>query len=552
MQRSTSPGRSPAALTMRDWSWLSSTWEPNWRSFQYFNLYRLILACLLLLVLPFPNEWTSRLHLLPSTSLYSLLFVYLLLLAGGWLASRFWPQHFNAQLSLQVLSDVVAISALIYLAGGVSSGLGLILLVSLAAASLVGQGRLVLFYAALASLGALLVQCLCIVLQDADFGTVMHAGFLSAGYFATAVLARLLGQRVMANEDLARRRGIALENQIRISRRIVERMQDGVLIVTRDGEILRHNPMGAQLLSLPAEGGRLRDCAPTLAAALDLWLQGASDDSLALAGASHGELNARFEPTASSDGEVLIFIEDMGRIKERAKQMKLAALGRLTASIAHEIRNPLSAISHAGELLREEPLGAVHDRLLRIIGDNTVRLDRIVKDVLELGRQRMAQVEHVDLQEFCVSFIESLAASEHLPEGVIRAEIAPGSHICFDPAQLYQVLWNIGSNALRHASRQPGAVRFQVTPGKRAGSVELHVFDDGPGVPAAVAEQIFEPFFTTHHQGTGLGLFIARELCGANGAALLLAPGDDGGHFIVSGRSDRCLLSEVKDVLAAS
>lgn len=537
---------------MRDWAWLSSTWEANWRSFQYFNLYRLLLVLLLGLALFFPNDWATRLHLLPSVRLYVLVGCYALAVSGGLILSRLWQQHFNLQLSFQVLVDVLVVSALMFIAGGVGSGLGLILLVSLAAASLVGRGRLVLFYAASATLGALISQGLCVLLRDVDAGTFMHSGFLSGGYFATAILARLLGQRVMINEDLARRRGIALDNQIRISQRIVERMQDGVLIVTRDGVVVRFNPMAAQLLALRGEGQRLDECAPTLGAALASWLQGAREDSLPVSGAGHAELNVRFEPTSSSDGEILIFIEDMGRIKERAKQLKLAALGRLTASIAHEIRNPLAAISHAGELLREERRGETHDRLLRIIGDNTVRLDRIVSDVLALGRQRMAQIEHVELAAFCRAFAEGLMASESLPEGVVVLEVPDDLAICFDSAQLHQVLWNLGSNALRHASRQPGAVVIRVCPGARQGGVEIHVIDDGPGVPAAVREQVFEPFFTTHHQGTGLGLFIARELCGANGAELVLAGEGQGGHFIIIGRSDRCLLSEASGAPGAS
>jgi two-component system, NtrC family, sensor histidine kinase PilS len=328
-----------------------------------------------------------RLNLRPSPLSFAMVGTYVAASAVGLLLARLWQKHFNYQLSTQVIVDVVVFNTLMYLAGGVSSGLGLLLLVSLAAASLVGQGRLVLFYAAMATIGALSSQILVILQRNLDPGSIVQAGFISAGYFATAILARLLGQRVMINEDLARRRGIALNNQIRISQRVVERMQDGVLIVSRDDDIVRHNPMAAHLLDLPVKGANLFVHAPLLASALSDWRAGTGKDIVTLQGAANTELSARFESTASSDGEVLVFIEDMGRIKERAKQLKLASLGRLTASIAHEIRNPLSAISHAGELLMEESRGDVHGRLLRIIGDNTARLNRIVGDVLEVGRQ---------------------------------------------------------------------------------------------------------------------------------------------------------------------
>lgn len=531
--------------------WLTTTWEPNWRSFQYFVLYRLLLGGLCLLGLLFPSDWNDRLNLLPSALLYALVGFYFAAMVSGYVLARIWQHHFNFQLSCQVVADVLIISELMAIAGGVSSGLGLVLLISLAAASLVGQGRMVLFYAALATLAALLSQSFGILYRGFDPASIVQAGFLSAGYFATAILARLLGQRIMINEDLARRRGIALDNQIRINQRVVERMQDGVLIVAPNGNIVRYNPMAARLLGLPAVAGNLGDNAPTLAAGLAQWMAG-GDDNVLFFGAGNAELGARFESTASSEGDILVFIEDVGSIKEQAKQLKLAALGRLTASIAHEIRNPLSAISHASELLKEERRGDVCERLLRIIGDNTARLDRIVSDVLELGRQNQARVEHIALREFLGDFAAELLANENLPASTIALEIPPELTLCFDRAHLHQVLWNLVGNALRHASRGDGSVRISCLKDELRGRVELHVIDDGPGVPEALRDQIFEPFFTTHTLGTGLGLFIARELCVANGATLFLKAGADGGHFIVSGRSDTCQLTVANDALVAS
>lgn len=528
--------------------WLSSTWEANWRSFQYFNFYRLLLASLFFLATLFPHDWTTRLNLVPTPGLLALTSSYALTVLGGWQLSMYWRQHFNAQLSLQVMVDVLVVCSLMYVAGGVGSGLGILLLVSLAAASLVGRGRLVLFYAAVATLGVLLTQIYGVLFRDFDAASVVQAGFISAGFFATAILARLLGQRIMINEDLARRRGEALDNQIRISQRVVERMQDGVLIVGRDGAIDRYNPVARLMLDLPeAPSLSLARHVPPLASALAVWQAGGNRGAVQFCSTEGCNLQARFEPTSSSDGEILIFLEDVGRIKERAQQLKLASLGRLTASIAHEIRNPLSAISHAGELLREERRLDVQDRLLRILNDNVVRLDRIVQDVLELGRQSRAQPTLIRLDEFCQGFVEHFLAGENLPAGTIQLEVAAALGICFDRSHLNQVLWNLVSNACRHATRGLGSVRLLVEASSSEGRVELHVLDDGPGVPEAVREQIFEPFFTTHHQGTGLGLFIARELCAANGASLELAPNASQGHFVIAGRNDTCLLPEPND-----
>lgn len=521
--------------------WLSSTWEANWRPFQYFNLYRLVMAGLFFLAILLPREWSARLDLVPSSALLALVIAYLAAILTGLFLSIHWQRRFNFQLSTQVVVDVLVVSLFMYAAGGLGSGIGVLLLVSLAAASLVGRGRLVLFYAAAATLAVLFSQIYGVFAKGFEMATVFQAGILSAGFFATAILARLLGQRVMINEDLARRRGVALENQTRISQRVVERMLDGVLVVSCDGRVIRHNPVAITMLALPPDiVVLLAEHVPLLHAALLEWQANAVDSTVQFAGPDGRELRARFELTTSSDGEVLIFLEDVGRIKERAQQLKLASLGRLTASIAHEIRNPLSAISHAGELLREERRGEIQDRLLRILSDNVVRLDRIVNDVLELGRQSRAEAEMVQLEEFCAGFVEHLFASEDLPPDVLDVVIEPGARLCFDRAHLHQVLWNLLGNALRHSSRTASAVRLLVHSGVVVGRVELHVIDDGPGVPEAVREQIFEPFFTTHTTGTGLGLFIARELCSANGAALELAPEAGHGHFVIFGRNDTC------------
>jgi two-component system sensor histidine kinase PilS (NtrC family) len=230
----------------------------------------------------------------------------------------------------------------------------------------------------------------------------------------------------------------------------------------------------------------------------------------------------------------------MGRLQEQAQQLKLAALGRLTANIAHEIRNPLSAISHAGELMLEDHRGGVNDRLLRIVLDNTQRLERIVSDVLELGRRDRAHRELIQLQESLPLFVEEYAVKEKVSLDIIRLEFSGASTLCFYRSHFHQVLWNVLGNALRHSQRMAGSVRLLVQNGQHEGWVELHVIDDGEGVSDEQREQIFEPFFTTHNRGTGLGLYIARELSEANGAQLELQGNMPGAHFRITGRSDEC------------
>ena len=248
-------------------------------------------------------------------------------------------------------------------------------------------------------------------------------------------------------------------------------------------------------------------------------------------------MRVRFAATESSEHDVLVFVEDMGRLQEQTRQLKLAALGRLTASIAHEIRNPLSAISHAGELLREECEGAVSARLLRIVHDNARRVERIVSDVLELGRRDRVQGEVLDLRvEFPALIDDCLHGSGVAPEA-LRCEYVGGATLFFDRSHFRQVFANLLNNALRHASGKAGSVVVRVEPARQAGGVEVHVMNDGDAVEEKHREQIFEPFFTTHSRGTGLGLYIARELCEANGARIGLCDEAAMVDFCVSGRS---------------
>lgn len=517
---------------MKDW--LSLTWEPNWKSFQYFNAYRLIVAAVMLAFFFLPIGWKPALRLEVNPTVVGVVFVYVLLVSASTIASTRWRRRFNFQLTTQVILDIVAVSLIMQALGGVASGAGVLLMISLAAASLVGRGRLVLFYAALASIAVMSLQMLGILRGDFDTSSIVQAGLLSGGFFATAVLARLLGQRAMIQENLARRRGVALDNQIRIGLRIMERMQDGVLVVDRQGTALHHNPGAESMLGMPhRDGTTLADHSSELAAAFRAWTQEGGGGAVEFV-TGGSAFRARFEATDSSNGEALVFIEDLNRVRNQARQLKLAALGRLTASMAHEIRNPLASISHATDLLHEERRGEMQERLLRILRDNVFRLDRIVQDILQLGRNERGQPECLHLEEFLRGFVDEFSAVEHVEGGVIVTEIEAEEWM-FDRAHLLQILWNLVGNAVRYSSREAGSVRLQAlsTPD---GRVELHVIDDGPGIPEENREQVFEPFFTTRHQGTGLGLFIARELCEANGATLQLGS-PAYGHFVIVGGS---------------
>jgi len=216
--------------------------------------------------------------------------------------------------------------------------------------------------------------------------------------------------------------------------------------------------------------------------------------------------------------------------------LKLAALGRLTANIAHEIRNPLSAVSHAAELLGVEQRGEMQTRLIGIIGDNSRRINRLISEVLELGRRDRAQPEPLRLAEVIEAFVDEYAARDPALRAALAVSVAPADlRLSFDRAHLDRVLWNLVSNALRQCSGAAGSIRIEARPAAQRERSELHVVDDGAGIAPEQRVQVFEPFFTTHASGTGLGLYIARELCEANGAVLELLDNAPGAHFCIRG-----------------
>jgi two-component system sensor histidine kinase PilS (NtrC family) len=229
----------------------------------------------------------------------------------------------------------------------------------------------------------------------------------------------------------------------------------------------------------------------------------------------------------------VIFLEDMRRVRAEAQQIKLAALGRLTANIAHEVRNPLSAISYATELLQEERGDTKQQRLLNIVLDNTRRINQIVQDVMQLNRRDRAQPEMFELDVMIRVFIEEFRLAERIEQGVMELEGLQVYAVTFDRGHLRQVLWNLCLNALRYCSKLPGSLNL--TMGMSDQRVVLDIQDDGPGIPVEQQGKLFEPFFTTAADGTGLGLYIAKELCEANGAMLeYLENGKPGACFRIT------------------
>lgn len=506
-----------------------------WVSLRYFNAYRIAVAALFLVSALVYGDMLSAfagedVRLFAATSA-----AYLAAAIAFQVVLTRVRRNFDTQLTTHVVTDVVATALLTFASGGFRSGLWVMLLISIAAASLVSRGRLLLFYAALATIAVLVVQAVEVVVHGESIGGFLPTGLVSIGYFATALVTNQLAQRVISNERVARQRGIDLANQLRINQLVIQDVQDGVLVVDANGVVRSRNRRVDQLLGRPApELDPIDRYSAELAQALTAWRDGTGRAAVNLMFPDSGTLvRVRFVEAGVAGGSLtVIYLEDLSKLEHQARQVKLAALGRLTANIAHEIRNPLAAISHASELLLEENRQPGRDRLTRIIRDNAGRLDRMVKDVLELNRRDRAHAEPIRVEPFLTAFLEEFVQNERLDRSAFTLEREGDGVIEFDRVHLHQVLWNLVRNAWRHSRKGPGSVRLRLQ--RQGNRLELHVVDDGPGVAKDLQSQLFEPFFTTYSAGTGLGLYIARELCAANGAALDYVDRGTGADFRVT------------------
>ncbi|MDX1590137.1 MAG: ATP-binding protein [Oleiphilaceae bacterium] len=497
------------------------------RLFRIYNSYRLLVSLMLVALmftdldmLPLGYLHEGRFQAVTLSYLALNIFVATLLMGG------YRPADWHIGLSL--LLDILILHLMVFLSGGLDSGITNLVIITVAAGNILAPGRMGFFYAALASLSTLGLAGWMVLSGLDGAESIVRAGFLGLIYFAAAFVLQNISRRLVRSEALAQDRARSIAELEQLNHQIIQRMRTGILVARHNGDIRLANAAATELLQ-----GKEADHPPPahlpqpLKLRLEQWLNAPNEQQPPFqAGDTTPSVQANFTRLDDSASDsILIFLEDTGKVLQQAQQIKLASLGRLTAGIAHEIRNPLGAISHAAQLLAESPaLDSGDRRMTDIIQRHSQRVNAIVENVLELSRRRLATMELLDvgnwLERIIAEYRECRGRDCRI-ELDIRQQPAKAR---FDPSQLHQVLTNLMDNGLRYSEKRTGQASLTLRCGLSSDRQRAYidVIDQGPGLTAEHRQTLFDPFFTTEPGGTGLGLYLARELCEANQSQLTL------------------------------
>lgn len=493
---------------------------------RYFNLYRLALGTLFV-VLAVGGQWISVLGvprdaLSAAFAIVAGLYLALAITAAAAIETH-RPEH-NILATILVSIDVLAITLLMHASGGIRSGLGILLVVSVAAGALLVSGRMAILFAALASIAVLAQQIASSVIFDHP-PEFMQAGLLGGALFATAGVGYELARVARRNAVLADDRARALAELAQLNEQIIQRMRTGIIVVDDTDRVLLANHSARELLGADIDAGtQLHQGSPEIAERLHGWRLGDTHWELLDVGERAQRCRVSFAELGGAERpRTILFVEDAAALRQEAQMLKMSLLGTLVASIAHQVRTPLGAISHAVQLLAEGDLEDHEQaRLTGIVQRHSQRVNEIIEEVLEIGRERRFDPQSFELGLWLRRFVDDYLDTHQLAAETIALSVAGPLHVRSDRGQLSQVLSNLCDNALKHGRDASGEARIEL----RAHTDELilrpviELRDHGPGISASNVAELFQPFHTTHQAGTGLGLYVARELCEINQARL--------------------------------
>ena len=510
--------------------------EFHWRALSSLGVFRLFIGVMLMAVFLSSDSPRFFGEENPTLFLLTLLIWFAFAVIGAVACSRrSIAVEFLTQ--LQLLFDIAAIVTLMLASGGISSGIAGLLIIYVGAGSFILRGILPVFFAALATIGLLSVQLFLYISGSGRLLDLPSAGLMSAVIFVVALAMRPLANRLAQSEALARQQVIDIANLAELNRYVVQHLRESIVVIDNKDNVRLINDAAAHQLGVERTQslGDLRELAPEVADLVARWREQGSlptGERLTAANESGERLQVHIAPfgeVAGTDAPLLLFLEDVSALAERVQQSKLASLGRLSASIAHEVRNPVGAMSHAAQLLAESHTDEASQKLTGIIQRNATRISTLVDDILNMSRRDSSRPEKIILGQWLADFAHEFCATFELPEGGLQliGEEAI-TEIRFDPNHLRQIMWNLCENACKHGEaneHSPITIGWGRSQGSRRPYLEIR--DSGPGIDDEFTDRIFEPFFTRTDSGTGLGLFIARELCELNRATLSYRQGEN-------------------------
>ncbi len=497
--------------------------SPNSKSlFNYYNAYKVVLGALLYLLALSGHSYLKQFRSLEYFEALTLTYLVINLLSL--FLYRFYIKVSPKQIFSLLIIDIIFLHGIFFYGTGIASGLGNLVIISVAAGNIIIRGRIGLSFAAIAAILSLFVEIERFLSGLSQEDDIAQSGIVGMMYFASAYILQHLSIRLTENESLLKKQKQDLIELEKLNHQIIQNMRTGIIVCNQDQTIKLINEACKDLLNLEFNQKLPTELAQRFTQWQDQPLNRTTpfkvNSNLPIVQANFSQL----QTNVSSD--VLIFIEDTRKMAQQAQQLKLASLGRLTASIAHEVRNPLGAISHATQLLAEsENLDFADLKMTDIIHRHSQRVNQIIENTLQLSRRSEPTIDNNLLSPWLEKIVQDFEVQQHPSPKAQRTFILASTNDLsarFDPNQMEQVLVNLIDNAFHHGDKllQESSVFIYIGETKDHNQVFIDVIDQGEGIGPENIEHLFEPFFTTESQGTGLGLYLSREICEANQAQL--------------------------------